>query len=432
MPTEIPQGKIHRGAIGGKTVAQVGGKVIGYYTKRPFLSQEKKARAKAALTRDSADILFKGLSLLKGTAVKVAQMLSFEMDLLPPAVCEALAKSYNQVPPMNPAMVRKAIFNAFGRPVETVFKTFDTKAFAAASLGQVHRACGPDGIELAVKIQYPGIAKTIDNDLKLVKNLLRPFVEYDLLLPALTEIEARLLEEVDYEKEASSSAWFKRHLKQQNIFIPRVDQNLSNETVLSAGFQAGLPLNEWLQKGPSQAARNQVAQKLNDLFMDCLYDLNRIHADPNPGNFIIAEDLSIGLVDFGCVKRFDAAFVDCYRQLVNAIVVQDDNRHMALLQQLGMIKKPLDPDTEKIVADIFNRFGHWLGRLFEKEYFDFDANSDFMKDGKAISQDVYKLRKHFEMNPDFVFLDRTRYGLLRLFEQMGARVRIRNPYECKA
>jgi len=357
-------------------------------------------------------------------------MLSFEMDILPPAVCAALSKSYNQVPPMNPALVRKAIFNAFGRPLETVFETFDTKAFAAASLGQVHRALSLNGENLAVKIQYPGIATTIDNDLQLVKNLMRPVVEYDLLLPAIKEIEARLLEEVDYVQEAQHTAWFRQNLHQSNLRIPQVATDLSTGTVLSAEHLAGLPLNEWLQTKPDQAARDQVAQQLNDLFLECLYGFNRIHADPNPGNFIIGEDLSVGLVDFGCVKQLDPVFAEGYRQLVQAIVVKDKSRHIKLLHDLGMFKAELDQETENLVSDIFNRFGNWLGRLYESTHFDFGANSDFMKSGKEISQDVYKLRKHFEMNPEFVFLDRTRYGLLRLFEQMRARVRIRNPYEC--
>lgn len=429
MSNEIPQGKWRRSVTGSKTAAQVGGRIMKYYIQKPFLSEAGRIKARAELEGESAKILFKGLSLLKGTAIKIAQLLSLELDIFPAAVRKELEKSYNQVPAMNQALVRKAIQNAFGRPPEKVFLSFDARAFAAASLGQVHRATDRDGTDLAVKVQYPGIRNTISNDIQLIRNLSRPLAEYELIGPALNEIEARLLEEVDYQQEARHLLFFAKHLKMDRLLIPEVRPDTTASNVLSTTFLSGRPLNRWLQSNPGQKARDTVAQQLYDLFIKSLYDLNCFHADPNPGNFIIARDLTVGLVDFGCVKRLSSEFVRYYRQLPRAIVDRDREGHFQLFQKLKLIRPGIEPAVQEQFFQVMDRFGEWFGRLYREEVFDFKANNDFIRQGRALTHETLKLRRHMDMNPDFVFLDRTRYGLFRLFEQMGARVRIRNPYE---
>ncbi len=426
---EIPKGKWRRSAIGGKTAAHVGGKLMGYYAKRPFLSDAGRSRARERMEEENAAIVFQGLSLLKGTAVKIAQMLSNEMDVFPPSVCRELAKSYNQVPPMNRAMVRKTVGNAFGSPLEKVFKSFDTQAFAAASLGQVHRAVAKDDTLLAVKVQYPGIGQTIRADMQMVRQMLRPMAEYNIILPALEEIEQRLAEEIDYGQEAAHVAWFGKRIPENGYGIPEVKKELCRDAVLSLTLMEGLPLNKWLKTEPAQDARDKVAQHLYDWFLYCFYDLHCIHADPNPGNFIIDDNLNVGIVDFGCVRRFESTFVEEYRALIRALLTKDREAHLRLFRKFDLIRGELDPDATAVLNSILLNFGEWFGQLFAGPIFDFGANPKFMQSAKAISQGIYKLRGHMKMNANFVFLDRTRYGLLRLFEQVRARVRVQNAYE---
>lgn len=174
MKHMVPKGKLRRSAIGGKTALQVGGRIAGYMAKKPFMSEQGRQEAREKLEQANAQAVFACLSLLKGTALKIAQALSMELDVLPEAVCVELRKSYNQVPPMNRVLAAKAVSNALGRAPGEVFETFEPAAFAAASLGQVHRAVLQDGRVMAVKLQYPGINRTIEDDLILARRLLRP------------------------------------------------------------------------------------------------------------------------------------------------------------------------------------------------------------------------------------------------------------------
>ncbi|MGD8836227.1 MAG: AarF/ABC1/UbiB kinase family protein [Desulfobacteraceae bacterium] len=429
MTDNLPTGKVGRALSGGRTAAKVGGHVLGYYAKRPFLSQDARRVAKQRAAQNGAHTLFQGLSLLRGTALKMAQQLSLEMDMLPEAACRELAKAYHQVPPVNRALVRKVVQDALGRSPETAFRRFDLDAFAGASLGQVHYAENSQGEPLAVKIQYPGIAKTIDSDISLLRQLLRPMMQSDQLMPGLKEVADRLREEVDYCQEAENAEYFADRLKVEGVKVPKVDAQLSAATVLSTALMPGKPLDQWLLDRPGQAARDRIAQKLHDIVIKGIYELNVIHADPNPGNFIIADDETIGLVDFGCIKRLGSRFVAQYGQLVRAAAHYQNGQHFARVVEMGVVSPDLTGPALEEIRNITDAAGRWFGRLFAADYFDFGVQSGFMADGKAVMRRYHHLRRHLNFDPEFIFLDRTRYGLWRIFELMGARVCFRNPYE---
>ncbi|MCP4575646.1 MAG: AarF/ABC1/UbiB kinase family protein [Deltaproteobacteria bacterium] len=429
MAQEIPKGKWQRGLSGSKTAARMSRKALKYLARKPFLTEEKRQAEKKAMNRENAVLLFEGLSLLRGTALKIAQLLSMEMDIFPPEITKELQKSYHQVPPINRALVRKSIQNALGKPPEEIFAAFESTAFAAASLGQVHRAATQDGAELAVKIQYPGIRETIQNDVQLIKTALRPLPEYRTIVPAILEIETRLLEETDYARELDNLTFFKEQLRMDRVIVPAPYGEYSADTVLSAERVEGQTLDEWLKTGPDRRERDLVAQTLQDLFIFGLYRLRRIHADPNPGNFIVKGDARVGLVDFGCVKRFDPKFVALYGELPHAALHGERKDYMRLLKALRIAGPDIGPEVEEEMFQVFHETGQWLGRLYREEYFDFRANGDFISSGKKMMARAFELRKHADLNTNFIFLHRTRYGLLRLFERMGARVCFRNAHE---
>ena len=430
MNEAFPTSKLSRTYTGGKTALRIGARTLGYLSHKPFLSADQKKISKTLLDRKSGEILFQGLSALKGTALKIAQMLSLELDIFPPEVRRELAKSCNQVPPMNRALVRKIIISNLGRPPEELFTSFEPTAFAAASLGQVHRAVALGGEPLAVKIQYPGIATTIRNDIQMIKTLLFALPEYQLLRPVLKEIEERLLEETDYELEAEHLQFFRERMKLDPIHVPALFADTSCGNILCQSRLEGLPLHEWLSRGPDREQRDRVAQQLQSLFLHGLYELNCIHADPNPGNFLIASDVTIGLVDFGCVKAFDRRFVDHYKQLPRVAMAGSAEEVWDLIRSFGMLAGNPDKETQTKISTMFMDTGKWFARLYENEYFDFGANPDFMEEGKQIGFQSMALRKYMkQVNTNFVYLHRTRYGLIRLFELMQARVRMWNPFE---
>lgn len=431
MGGKVPGGKLRRCVIGGVAAARVGGNMVGYLARKPFLSEQGRLAARRKLDQAGARTVFACLGLLKGTALKVAQQLSMELELFPEAVRAELRKSYNQVPPMNRVLARKAARNALGRPPEEIFGTFEATAFAAASLGQVHRAATPGGEPLAVKLQYPGIARTIEDDMQLIRGVARTLSDRELLLPVLDEIRERLLEEIDYRAEARNLEYFARHLDVEGVTVPSLWAPGCGDTALSAGLCPGLPLNQWLETDPSQDERELVAKRLNDVFLQSFYELRCIHADPNPGNYIVGPDCSVGLVDFGCVKRFSPEFVEDYRQLVRAVIQGRRDEHMALLRKMRFFKDSLDAEAEAAILECARDMGHWLAGLYEPEVFDFSRARGYLGRGREMSRALLAHRRHFVSQPDFVYLDRTRYGLLRIFESLGCKVRLRNLHECE-
>ena len=429
MNDEIPKNKLQRGLVGSKAAARVGGRAARYLLKKPFQSEEARQRSRAELSRDSAGIVFNGLAQLRGTALKIAQMLSLEMDLFPEEIRRELEKSYNQAPPINRALVRKVVIGALGRTPEEAFKSFDERAFAAASLGQVHRAVSKSGENLAVKVQYPGMRETIRSDIQIVRAIFRPLPEYRFISPALEEIEARLMEETDYEHEYDNLIFFRQNLKVDQVSIPEPFSETSARTVLSLAFVEGAPLNEWLKTCPSQEARDEVAHTLRELSLYTFYELNWIHADPNPGNFIIREDNSIGLIDFGCVKKFPTDFVELHRRLPRVAADRDAEEYLRILQSIKAVRQDLAPESREKVMNLIHRTSQWFSRLYQDEYFDFKDGSDFIAQGQSFLMDFYRIRDEVDLNPDMLYMNRTYYGLIRLYEMLRARVKFRNAYE---
>lgn len=430
MSAKLPTGRLSRTLSTGRVAAKIGTRQVGFLVKRPFLSESRRRASKARLDADNAQILFQGLSLLRGTALKAAQLLSFERELLPESFQKELGKAYSQVPPINRALVRKIIISSLGQPPEEIFASFDTQAFAAASLGQVHRARSMDGQELAVKIQYPDMKKTIENDLSLLKAVVRPMPDYHLIRKALAEIREVLLLETDYERERENIETFLRRLNLPMVQIPEVFPDLCSDRVLSMSFMRGPTLSQWLAKGPDQEARNHVAQTLNDIFIRGFYGLNVIHADPNPGNFLVGENGKIGLLDFGCVRSVRPSFVSHYRRLIRIGGSGDKTAYKELMLDMGFISGQTGKeDIERGIA-MFMKMGAWINQLFREETYDFGKNPDFMAQGHKIGKEVRSLRGCLQGFPEeLIFLDRTRYGLIRLFEQMQVKIRIRNQWE---
>ena len=419
MNSSIPQGKLARTGVAGATAVKIGMSHLGHKMKRPFMSEDRHRAEQEKIDNKNAERLFKALTQLRGTALKLSQFLGMEMNILPERFRKELERSYYQVPPLNRVLVRKVLMDELGKPPEKIFATFDHHAFAAASLGQVHQAELFDGTKVAVKIQYPGIHLTIDNDLSLVRNIAKRIPDSAIIMDAIKEIHTRLMEEVDYHLEAENTRWFREHLKLQGVSIPRVFPRYSSARVLTTEYIKGQHMGDWLVGQPSQSSRDSAAQRMEDVFAYSSLTLHRLHADPNPGNYLFHEDGTITLIDFGCVKHLPRRFVEIIPRLNQAYY---DDDHEALFAEYNNLGMKHTKEGSELYEQVLKPFGQWLTLPLREEFFDFGKNANYTSNGRAVIHKLSRLSSLDGVANEFIFFDRTIYGLCKMFERLEAKV----------
>lgn len=428
MTPDPPKGKLSRLARASKTALKMAGQQVSHVATQPLRSKTDKDQAQKVHEAELGETLFQGLAMMKGTALKAAQLVSMELDLLPEGMREKLLKSCHQVPPMNRAMARKALESALGEQPENFFKTWQSTSLGAASLGQVHQATGLHNEELVVKIQYPGIKDTIHQDVDLLRLFLSntplPSLrkKQDLLAVFLSEIEARFIEETDYEKEARELEWFRLKNPFKEIVIPQVYHPGSAQKALSMTHLKGLHLHDFLATNPSQESKNRYAQSLWDFFAHFFIQHTIFHADPNPGNFLFLDDGRLGIIDFGCIKRVDQSFPSELTAAIKAHANQDINYLMNLYNQWGILPDNLKDNPDQ-VAHHLRAFREWIVKPFSEDTFDFKKHPNHMAERyTAPFQEALHMLSSTTHN--FVLFDRTFNGLLSVFSQLEAKLSI--------
>jgi len=444
MPTskKVPTSTLSRSVITGAAVTKIGLKHAGYKVRKAFSA--KNANDKNAQTKKTeqsqqqheeqiGELVFTVLSQLRGTAIKLSQLLSMETDILPETIRNKLKAACHQVPPINRALVRKQMVQELGNTPKQLFKEFDSEAFSAASIGQVHRALSFNNEKLAVKVQYPGIGATIDSDLKMLEKLLwliakatKNMPKKPVITQVLAEIKNRLSEEINYEIEASNLNWFGQEMKLNGIVIPKVNQQLSTARVLSMEMLSGQHLDKWLDNKPNQQQRNALGQKLFDFFWYSALTLKKIHADPHPGNFLILADEQLGVLDFGCVRSLSDDFVDSFTAIMPKIVdsyIFNKNKQALFTsyQALKFIDHSVDFNTfeSKIFPDL-QYYGQWLGQAYVSKTFDFTTKTPCPGKPDNVSGGAVKfLSGMYSEQPCF---DRAHLGLMNLLTQIGANI----------
>ncbi|MGD9202618.1 MAG: AarF/ABC1/UbiB kinase family protein [Chitinispirillia bacterium] len=436
---KIPTGKIARSTITGISAAKAGIKHLSYIGKIKLLKKNLQEDEQKRHEQDIGKILYNALSQLRGTALKVSQMLSIENGLLPETIRKELSKACHQVIPLNRALIYKVFINEFGTGYDKLFKSFDSKAFAAASLGQVHRALSFDGKELAVKIQYPGIASSIKSDIRIIRGLIPVFAattlmfsKNDIFQTVIDEIEERLYEEVDYLHESKQTKWFSDNLPFKNIIIPRVILKLSGERVLTMEKIPGKHIQEWLKTNPSQEDKNYFGQTLFDFFLYSTFKLNKIHADPHPGNFIFTDDKRLGIIDFGCVKPLNSREIMQFCSLLKALV--KDHKYGGNTPEIVTIYKDTGMITDNVTTDIYKKeiepvirpVQYWFIEPFINETFDFSKKEPFPIIPPYKSMNI---TQYFNNIPrDQIYFNRFYTGIMFLLEHIGAVIKTKNSY----
>ncbi len=410
-----------RGVVVGRAAGRLG--IVGL--RGLILGAAGDGGARPAARAEAAPVLARALGQLRGTAVKMAQVLSLETTLLPDELVEALRAQTAAAQPMGGPIVRHVVESDLGARVADRFRAFDDRPFAAASLGQVHAGTTTSGLEVAVKVRYPGIERAIEADLRLMRRIMRPLPDSRFLLSALHEIEARLHEEVDYLHEAAQTRWFRDHLDVPGVVVPAVDDRRSGRCVLTTRRLPGVYLDEWLAPGPPDEVIDQTGQRLVDVFVRSLHGLGRIHADTNLGNFLFSADGTVGVVDFGCVKEVGPATVKARRAVLRALLAGDEPGTIEAYRELGAFPGATCREAAGLRESYLAPMEAWLTEPLRHDVFDFREHQGYGDLGRAAFQRMAADRTGVRLPREQILIERTWYGICRHLERMGARVRVR-------
>lgn len=421
---KIPTGKIERASKLISTGAKVGVNYLKYYGEKITKTQEE---AKTNLNKNNAEDIYDGLKELKGSALKVAQMLSMEKNILPAAYVEKFSLSQFQVPPLSAPLVNKIFKNYFGQKPTELFDRFESESANAASIGQVHRAW-KDGKELAVKIQYPGVSDSISSDLAMVKPIaIKMFnIRGKNSGQYFKEVEDKLLEETDYTLEINQSLEIRKSCENlPNLVFPNYYPEWSNGKIITMDWMHGKHLSTFCAVNEQQELSEKVGQALWDFYMFQIHHLKKFHADPHPGNFLVSEDGTLIAIDFGCMKVIPDDFYTPYFEL--SIRENLDNKEFfdRKLVELEIIREDDSEDEKAFFTQIFYELLYLFTIPFQDETFDFSDNKFFESladlGQKYAKNTQLKGRNANRGSRHFIYMNRTFFGLYSLMHEIGGK-----------
>lgn len=426
----IPTSKIQRATKLVTTGAKVGVNYIKYYGDKIVKSENE---AKERLNKNNAEDIYDGLKQLKGSALKVAQMLSMEKSILPQAYVEKFSLSQFSVPPLSPPLVLKTFKKYFGKYPNEVYDTFNATSVNAASIGQVHIA-EKDGKKLAVKIQYPGVAESIASDLAMVKPIAMSMfnIKGKNSDQYFKEVENKLIEETNYIleiKQSKEMALACAHIP--NLLFPNYYENWSSERIISMDYMDGEHLSEFSNHNTNQELSNKLGQALWDFYMFQIHKLKKVHADPHPGNFLVSKENNLIALDFGCIKTIPNEFYVPYFELAKPENITNKAYFVTKLYELEILKEEDSKEELTFFTEMFHEMLSLFTQPFHQDTFDFSDTQFFGK--------IAELGERYSKNSDlkkmngnrgskhFIYMNRTFFGLYNLMFDLKAQdIKINN------
>ena len=395
-------------SVGGLAAQLVGARVLGYGLDRG---------------RHSAD-LKTALGGLKGPLMKSAQILATIPDALPEEYASELRELQSNAPPMGWHFVRRRMRGELGPGWQEKFKSFEHEAAAAASLGQVHRAEDHEGRRLACKLQYPDMASTVEADLQQLKLAFSIYRRYDRAIDPsdiYNELSVRLREELDYDREARHMALYRSMLKDEaGVHVPEVLDALSTPRLLTMTWLEGRPLLDYIAETSEVEERNRVAMNMFRAWYVPFYNYGVIHGDPHLGNYTIRPDGRVNLLDFGCIRVFDAAFVKGVIDLYRALRDRDRDLAVSAYETWGF------KDISKEMLEALNIWAKFIYAplLEDKPQRIMQSESGGVYGAKVASQTHAALRSLGGVRPprEFVLMDRAAIGLGSVFMHLKAEI----------
>ena len=426
----IPTSKIQRASKLIQTGAKVGVNYLKYYGDKITKTEEE---AKESLNKNNAADIYDSLKQLKGSALKVAQMLSMDKNILPRAYVEKFSLAQFSVPPLSAPLVNKTFKNYFGKQPNEIYDTFNATSINAASIGQVHQAT-KDGKKLAVKIQYPGVAESISSDLALVKPIaIKMFnIKGKDSDKYFKEVEDKLIEETNYINEVKQSMEMAEACKNiPNLVFPKYYPDWSSEKIITMDWMMGEHLSEFTAHNTDAEKSNILGQTLWDFYMFQMHNLRKVHADPHPGNFLITKDTKLVALDFGCIKEVPNDFYVPYFELAKKENLNNPEFFQSKLYELEILRKEDTKEEVEFFTEMFHELLSLFARPFHVEEFDF-SDEEFFGQIADLGERYSKNTELRNMNGNrgskhFIYINRTFFGLYNLMHDLKAtKVKINN------
>ena len=426
----IPTSKIQRATKLVSTGAKVGVNYLKYYGDK-LVNDE--VVAKERLNKNNATDIYDGLKQLKGSALKVAQMLSMEKSILPQAYVEKFSLAQFSVPPLSPPLVIKTFKKYFGKHPNELFDTFNATSVNAASIGQVHVAF-KNGKKLAVKIQYPGVAESIASDLAMVKPVAMSMfnIKGKDSDKYFKEVEYKLIEETNYVLEVEQSKEIANACSHiPNLRFPKYYEDLSSERIITMDYMEGEHLSEFTAYNTNQEKANILGQALWDFYMYQIHNLKKVHADPHPGNFLIASDSQLIALDFGCMKSIPQEFYTPYFELALPENISNRDYFVSKLYELEILREDDSKEEISFFTEMFHEMLSLFTQPFHQDRFDFSDESFFGKIAElgerySKSTDLKKMNGN-RGSKHFIYINRTFFGLYNLmFDLKAQNIKINN------
>jgi aarF domain-containing kinase len=369
-----------------------------------------------------AKILAENLSQLKGAAMKVGQLLSIDSsDLLPPEVVEILAQLQAKSEAVDFSQIEEVLNAELSKDLLQQL-TIEKSAFSAASIGQVHRARYNEQ-NLALKIQYPGVADTIDSDLLILKKTVGAFLTItqkpmatDDLFDELGKI---LRQETDYLREQALMEKYKALLNQSTLkdlcVVPTSYAEITTKKVLAMSFERGEALKTWIESNPSMQARQKIGSTMLDLYCHEFFQWGLVQTDPNFGNYLVRDNSQLVLLDFGATQEFDSVFVDRYRNVLRSFATLDDQK----IIQASFDFHLLDPRESKETLKNFADFMKLTVEPFspERQPFSFH-DQDYTQKSIAMGRRFTGSLRYSPPPKHILFLHRKLGGIFNLLRKM--------------
>lgn len=386
----------------------------------------------AFLTTANARKLAQRLAHMRGAAMKLGQLMSLESDhVLPPEFADALSVLRDSADRMPRTQLNRLLGREYGKGWQDRFAEFDYEPIAAASIGQVHFARANDGRELALKIQYPGVAKSISSDVDNMATLLRAsrIMPRDVEIGSLIdEAKRQLKQEADYLQEAT---WLRRFgelvADEPRFHVPRVHEDLTTHRILAMDYMPGEPLASLEQPGTPQQRRDRIGTLLYHLLFRELFEFRVMQTDPNFGNYLLDEHTGdLVLLDFGSAVEFSPRFTERYARICRAIIRKDDEAIRRIALEIGYLH---EGEPEDHVRQVIGLIEIICEPLTQPGIYDFGA-SDLLPRARNAGIDlVFKSGRFKPPPPETMFLHRKLVGSFLLCAKMQARIAVNDLIE---